>query len=53
MHLPVRAVRSDFVWLLIKKRAASYLQVWMHIFREKHHQPLVTLTLWHTDTTAQ
>ena len=27
---PVRAVRSDFVWLVIKKRAASYLRVQTH-----------------------
>ena len=38
----VRAVRSDFVWLVIKKRAASYLRVQTHFFRQKCHQHLVT-----------
>lgn len=28
----VRAVRLDFVWLVIKTRAASYLRVRMHFF---------------------
>lgn len=51
----VRAVRSDFVWLVVQKRAASYLRVQMHFFRQKCHQhPSTpdTVTHGHGDTVA-
>ena len=51
----VRAVRSDFVWLVIKTRAASYLWVRMHFSPAEVPSAPVhpdTVTHGHGDTVA-
>ena len=50
----VRAVRLDFVWLAIKKRAASCLRVQMHFSGRSaiNPRPPNTVTHGHGDTVA-